>query len=117
VLCETGYILTDEDGLSPDVSFVLNEQIASLDPDEIRAIAPALAVAAVSSESAERLEQKIELYLANGTRTVLVLYPSRKPARVHSRIGASRPLRGDDFVEIDWMPGFSVAASRFFERP
>ncbi len=115
VFSGTGYVLSDEDCLGPDISILLNEQIGSLDPQEIPAIAPVLAVEIVSSEPAELLERKIRTYLAAGTRTVLALYPTERTIMLRELNNVARVFRGDDPVTIDWMPDFSVPASKFFE--
>jgi len=115
VFPETMYRLSEMDSLQPDLSLLLNEQIPVPPARGLLAFAPALAVEVVSSETAAQLERKIELYLEHGARTVLVLYPEQRAARIFQPGGASPPLRGDQQVQIDWLPGFAVPAAQFFE--
>jgi Uma2 family endonuclease len=112
---ECAYQLNEENCLIPNVSLVMRDRIPSPVPDEIATFAPALAVEVVSSESAERLEEKIHIYLGTGSRAVLVLYPVQRTVMLRGPGNAVRIFKGEDRVEIDWLPGLSVPASRFFE--
>ena len=112
---ETMFQLGEAEGRIVDVCFMLKDHIPEPAEEGIHQGAPALAVEVVSSESAAELERKVELYLAHGSRTVLVLYPDPQTVRVFDPSGASRLLRGSQVLEIDWLPGFAVPASAFFE--
>lgn len=115
VFSESMFELADTEARIPDVSLVLTDQIRVPAVEGPLTGAPALAIEIVSSEKAADLEAKVELYLEKGSRTVLVLYPEQRAVRVFEKTGVSRLLRGDQPVEIDWLPGFSVPTSRFFE--
>jgi Uma2 family endonuclease len=115
VFSETEFQLSETDAPIPDVSLLLNEQLSAPPQPGLYEFAPALAVEVVSSETAAQLERKVELYLEHGSRSVLALYPEQRAVRLFDRSGASRLIRGEELVEIDWLPGFAVPASRFFE--
>ncbi len=115
VFSETMYQLTDTDALQPDVSILLKEQIPARAPDNLLALAPALVFEVVSSESAAHLEDRIELFLERGTRAFLVAFTTRQVIRIFDPSGYGRLVRGDEKLELDLLPGFSVPASRFFK--
>ncbi|MEX2261082.1 MAG: Uma2 family endonuclease [Bryobacteraceae bacterium] len=115
VYVETLYQISEVEGRIPDVSLQLNEQMPPTVGDGPFEIAPALAVEVVSSESAADLENKVELYLEKGSRTVWVVYPELRTVRIFDQSGAARLIRGDEPVQVEWLPGFSVPASKFFE--
>ncbi len=115
VFSETMYQLTDTDALQPDLSILLNEQIPAQAPDDLLALAPALVFEVVSSESAAHLEDRIELFLERGTRAFLVAFTTRQVIRIFDPSGYGRLVRGDEKLELDLLPGFSVPASRFFK--
>ena len=111
---ETRYYLTDNDIFQPDVSVVLRDTLDPTKEGKIT-ICPDLAVEVVSSESADRLNHKINCLLAGGTRAVVVCYPSNRQIYVHraegiERLPASGTLRLDDVL-----PGFAVPVGVIFE--
>jgi Uma2 family endonuclease len=112
---ETMYQLTETDALQPDLSILLNEQIPARAPDEVLALAPTLVFEVVSWESAAHLEERIELFLEHGTRAVVVAYLPTRVIRVFEPSGNARLVRGEQKLEFDFLPGFSIPASRFFE--
>ena len=112
---ETMFQLSETEARIPDVSLVLNDQAPSPLPEGLFQLAPALAVEIVSSESAADLERKVELYLGKGSRSVWVVYPEQRLVRVFDQSGSSRPIRGSQQVEVDWLPGFSIPAAQFFD--
>lgn len=115
VYSDTMYQLGEAEARIPDVSVLLREQIPVPAPDGLLELAPALAVEVVSSEPAADLERKVELYLEKGSRAVWVVYPEQRTVRVFDPSGASRPLRAQDRLEVDWLPGFSASVAEFFE--
>ena len=52
--------------------------------------APEIAIEVVSSESAARLEDKIELYLSHGSKSVWVVYPKKRVVRVFDVNGGAK---------------------------
>ena len=96
--------------LYPERRFLLTHQ-----KKDLLELAPALVLEVVSSESAADLEQRIELFLERGTRAFLVAFTTRQVIRIFEPSGHARLVRGDQKLELDLLPGFSVPASRFFE--
>ena len=112
---ETMYQLTETDALQPDLSILLKEQIPARATNDLLELAPALVFEVVSSESAADLEQRVELFLEKGTRAVVVAFTTPQVIRIFEPSGHARLVRGDQKLELDLLPGFSVPASRFFE--
>ncbi len=112
---ETMYQLSETDALEPDLSILLNDQIPAQAPNDLLELAPALVFEVASSESAAHLEDRIEMFLERGTRAFLVAFMNARAIRIYEPSGHARLVRGDEKVEIDLLPGFSVPASRFFE--
>jgi Uma2 family endonuclease len=109
-----GFRLTS-DKLQPDVSFVRSSQIQSSDPNGYYQGAPALAIEIVSdSNTAVQLDLKTELYLANGSSEVLVVYPKTRRVLVHR---ADRDIQTVATGELrsELFPGWSVPVETLFE--
>lgn len=115
VQSETMYRLSNIDACQPDVSVLLNDQIPVPASPGLLPYAPALAVEIVSSEPASFLEGKVQRYLEKGSRTVLVLYPEQRTARIYEQSGVAGLVRGEELVRIEWLAGFAVPLARFFE--
>lgn len=111
---ETAYELGEQNCLIPDLSVLFPGRILPGNTGIIQG-APELAIEVVSSESAERLEQKIELYLAHGSKSVWVVYPSQRIVRVFDTAGQSRKFDPSQTLEESLLPGFSVQVSAIFE--
>jgi len=111
---ETLYQLDEYNSLIPDLGVVF---LGRLSPDSIGWIqaAPELAIEVVSSESAERLEQKIELYFAHGSKSVWVVYPKQRVVWVFDANGQSRKFEQSQTLEDPVLPGFSAPVSSIFE--
>ncbi len=112
---ETMYQITATDAMQFDLSILLNEQMPARAPDGLLELAPALVFEVVSSDSAANLEDRIELLLERGARAVLVAFLNARAIRIYEPSGHARLVRGDEKVEIDFLPGFSVPAWRFFD--
>jgi Uma2 family endonuclease len=91
---EAGFRLTSDTWLQPDVSFVRASQIKSSDPNGYYQGAPSLAIEIVSdSNTAVQLDLKTELYFANGSSEVWVVYPKTKKVLVHRADGGIQAVR------------------------
>jgi len=78
--------------------------------------APDLAVEIFSpSDNVRQLMRKVKQYFAAGTHTVWIVYPDRREVQVLDAAGADRLITGDDPIESELLPGFSVPISEFFE--
>jgi Uma2 family endonuclease len=116
VFSETMYKLGQREGRIPDVSFLLNARVPRKAADAMLQGAPDLTFEVVSSEKAEFLERKINVYLANGCRAVWVAYPLERTMWAHRANGESRHLREGQYIEEpDLLPGFRVLVDRFFD--
>lgn len=109
--------------LVPDVSYVSNERLADLEEGlelEAPPFAPDVAVEVLSAGYREaRVAHKVAVYLASGASLVIVVYPRDRAVHLHDAHGA-RVLRGDDMIEHDALPGFSLALPALFavlDRP
>ena len=89
VQSETRYHLSEIDIYQPDVSVVLGSTLDPKNEGKIT-IAPDLAVEVGSSETAERLNHKINALLNQGTRAIVVVYPSDRQILVHRSEGFER---------------------------
>lgn len=79
--------------------------------------APEIAIEVVSSETAARLEEKIELYLAHGSKSVWVVFPEQRVVRIFSASGQARKFEHNDTLENDGvLPGFRVPLAAIFKR-
>ena len=78
---ETMYQLDEYNSLIPDLGVVFQGRLSPDSTGWIQA-APELAIEVVSSEPADRLEQKIELYFAHGSKSVWVVYPKWRVIRI-----------------------------------
>jgi len=114
VFCEAAYQLIDSECLIPDLSLIDSNRIV---PGSIgvRQGAPELAIEVVSSESAARLEEKIELYLSHGSKSVWVVYPQERMVRIEDAAGGSKRFRHDQPLTDPILPGFSIPTSAIFE--
>jgi uncharacterized protein (DUF433 family) len=89
---EAGFRLTSDTWLQPDVSFLRSAQIQSSDPGGYYQGAPALAIEIASdSNTASQLDLKTELYFANGSSEVWVVYPKTKRCWCTSTAAISKP--------------------------
>jgi Uma2 family endonuclease len=78
--------------------------------------APEIAIEVVSSEPAARLENKIELYLSHGGKSVWVVYPQRRVIRIFDSAGGAKKFERDHpLTDPAVLPGFSIPTSAIFE--
>lgn len=109
----TGFILTrNPDTVRvPDLAFISQQRIPPAGiPKKFVPIAPDLVVEVVSpSDTLYELDEKVEQWLAAGTKLVWVANPRRKTIAVH-RLG--QPVRvltaADTLQGEDVLPGFSM---------
>jgi Uma2 family endonuclease len=114
VFCEAAYQLDDRNCLIPDISLIVSGRIV---PGSIGVFqsAPEVAIEVVSSEPAARLERKIKLYLAHGSKSVWAIYPLERMVRIEDASGGLRKfLDGRPLVDPN-LPGFRISTSAIFE--
>ncbi len=112
---ETLFQLDDHNSFMPDLGVVFFGRTAP-GVEEWWQGAPEIAIEIVSSETASRLEQKIDRYLASGGKSVWVAFPEHRIVRIYSASGSSRKFSHDQTLEDPTvLPGFSAPLSAIFE--
>jgi len=108
--------LSPNSWLQPDLSVVRTaQQDVSRTADYLLG-GPAIAIEVASeSNTAARLDAKMELYFAHGSEEVWVVYPERRTIRVHLPDGTSRTVEANAELRSDVLPGWSVAVDSLFE--
>jgi Uma2 family endonuclease len=113
VMMETGFRLSSDTWLQPDVSFVRAEQLARVTPDGYLSGAPALAIEVASeSNTAAKLDLKTKLYFGHGAEEVWVVFPETRRVRAHFPEGHSETLATS--LQSSLFPGWSAALSAIF---
>lgn len=118
---EAGYLLeSDPDTVrAADVSFIAAaRKPADLPDGEYFRGAPDLVVEVLSThDKALDAEEKVDAWLAAGTRLVWVVNPRRKSVTAHAGAGASpQTFRvGDTLDAGDVVPGFTLPVAAIFE--
>jgi Uma2 family endonuclease len=113
-LPDSQFIVSDNDTLIPDCCLIA---ISRLEPHEHKYIqgAPEIAIEVVSpSESAAYLRIKTAAYLANGSRSVWIVFPEVRSVMVYT-CDSLRELKGDQSITDPLLPGFSSPVAAFFE--
>ena len=112
---ETMYQLDEYNSLIPDLGIVFPGRISPGSTGWIQA-APELAIEVVSpAETADRLEQKTDLYLAHGCQSVWVVYPNQRVVRIFDASGHARKFDQSQTLTDPVLPGFSLPVSAIFE--
>jgi Uma2 family endonuclease len=114
VLCEAAFQVDEANCLIPDISLISSSRIVP-GSRGIFHTAPELAIEVVSSETAARLEDKIELYLSNGSKSVWVVYPGKRSIRVFDIDGGAKLFGNGQALTDPTLPGFSTPTSAIFE--
>jgi Uma2 family endonuclease len=113
-LVEIAFEIAAADVVVPDVSVIEKHRVAPQGSDWI-ADAPLVAIEIVSpSDTVMVVKRKVTTYLANGARSVWLIYPSDSSVVIH-RSGSIRELSGDQLLEDPLLPGFSTPVSAFFD--
>ena len=116
---ETGFIIgrNPDTVRAPDCAFIARERVpADGPPKEFWPGAPDLAVEVLSpSDSASEILEKIDEWIAAGTRLVWVIDPEKKTVSIYAPNRSPRKLRRDDQLSgEDVLPGFSVPIAEIF---
>ena len=112
---EAGFRLTSDTWLQPDVSFLRSSQIQSNDPGGYYQAAPAIAIEIASdSNTAAQLELKTELYFANGSSEVWVVYPKTRKVLVRLADGNIQTIAAGE-MRSNLLPNWSVPVDDLFE--
>jgi Uma2 family endonuclease len=116
---ETGFVLArnPDTVLAPDIAFVRQERIpAAGNPRGFWDGAPDLAVEVVSpSDTFSEVEEKVDDWLAAGTRMVWVVNPRRRTVTVYRSRTAIAILTPNDVLDgRDVVPGFTCRVGDIF---
>ena len=114
VFCCATFQLNEANSVMPDVSVLFPGLVLPASSGLLQG-APGVAIEVVSSDKASDLEDKIELYLANGSKSVWVVYPELRVVRVFDTNGQSRKFEQSQTLEDPVLPGFSTSVSAIFE--
>ena len=115
VFNESAYRLDDHIVLVPDLSVLNSERLKRGGTDLLRG-APDLAVEVVSSETADRLHDKIRLYFKHGSKGVWSVFLGSRTIQINHSNGHIDTLEQDQILEDpDALPGLSTPVSAIFE--
>lgn len=116
---ETGFQLTEspDSVRAPDVAFVSRERIpADGIPKGYWKGAPDLAIEVVSpNDRLYEIDEKVDEYLAAGTRIVCIVYPKRRTVTVHRPDREPQVLTADDTLDLgEVVSGFRLPVKKIF---
>lgn len=114
---ETGFILAEGTVRGIDISFVGSEKLTRYGiPDKFFPAAPDLAVEVISpGNTFDEMQDKIEEYIAAGTKLIWIVYPKQKMVHVYRRGNVIQILRESDELEgEDILPNFKVKLTEIF---
>jgi Uma2 family endonuclease len=115
VFNETMFQLDEYNSLIPDLSVLFPGRVTPGATGLFQG-APEVAIEVVSSETATRLETKIELYLSHGGKSVWVVFPEQRAIRNFDATGQSKKFeQGQIFEDPDMLPAFQVPVAAIFE--
>jgi Uma2 family endonuclease len=115
VFNETMFQLDEYNSLIPDLSILFPGRVTPGATGLFQG-APEVAIEVVSSETSTRLETKIELYLAHGSKSVWVVFPEQRAIRIFDATGQSKKFEQHQIVEDQSvLPGFQVPVATIFE--
>jgi Uma2 family endonuclease len=112
---ETGFLLTRNPDTvrEPDIAFLENKRVTG--GDKFVSGAPELAVEVISPRNTPaNVEQKVREYLAAGTQIVIVIYPKKQTAIVHTPTSTTRLTTDDTLSGGDVVPGWSLPLRELF---
>lgn len=117
---ETGFIINAENNVrAPDVAFISAERLSRMaEPEGYLVGAPDLAVEVVSKyDTARMVREKVNEWLAAGTRLVWVVDPKKKTVTVHDGVSnVVSILTIDDTLGGGLvLPGFACPIAKLFQ--
>ena len=120
VVVEVGFCLrcSPDTVRAPDVAFVAQARYPTELPRAFIPGGPDIAVEVVSpGDTMTQVQEKVEEYLAAGTRLVWIANPATRTLTVHYPNRTSRTLRADEILSgEDVMPGFEVCVGDLFSH-
>lgn len=117
VIVEMDFRLSSDTVRNPDIAWITSDHLQRIDVNRSPVEgAPALAVEVISpSNSAQDTVKKTQQYLRAGCRSVWIVYPSMGLIEIHSA-GGIRKIEGDDVLNEEFLPGFSLPLKSIFAR-
>lgn len=118
---ETGFKIESNPDLvrAPDASFVRKDQLLGGLPRGFFEGVPDLAVEVISPDDSKReISEKVNMWLAHGTKTVWVADPKSMTVVVH-RVGEKPQKLGtrDEIQDEPVLPGFVLPLAKVFKLP
>jgi Uma2 family endonuclease len=121
---ETGYVLYKnpvpggkDTILAPDIGFVSINRAPQPFGGKYVPMPPDLAVEVMSpNDSAEEIEEKVNLYLKYGVLMIWVLYPATKTIIIHTPASVKRLTLDDTLDGGDVLPGFKLNVGEIFPK-
>ena len=115
IVSDTEFAVGANTRLRPDLAVLGEAKCALVDPDKLPVtVMPDIAVEVVSpSESASKLETKVERYLAAGVVEVWIIYPEQQHVYVHNSAGV-RKITAAGRLDCSLLAGWSIAVSELF---
>jgi Uma2 family endonuclease len=121
---ETGYRCFEHDRSlvrKPDTSWITLTRMAreQFEEEGFIEIVPDFVAEVISpNDSAEEVEEKIEMWLAAGVKVLWEVYPSTRTIRAHRPDGTILLFRAQDTLTApDVLPGFAVPVAELFRLP
>ncbi|MCS6870693.1 MAG: Uma2 family endonuclease [Anaerolineae bacterium] len=117
---DSGFALTPNDVLSPDVAFIRAERLTGIRRRGFFQIAPDLAVEVVSpSDSIPTVQRKAARYLALGVREVWIIYPDEQTADIYCASSVPdrlevQQIAADGVLTSDLLPDFRLPLQQLF---
>ncbi len=115
IFVESACRMDEQTVVVPDLSLLSNERFSQWS-DGLFPGAPDLAIEVVSSETANRLQTKIRLYLKHGSKAVWSIFLEARTVQIDFPSGHGIVIEQDGLLEgQDALPGFSTPVSAIFE--
>lgn len=117
ITVEMDFRLGPETVRNPDVAFVTNQHLKTIDVNRSPVDgAPELAIEVISPNNlAQDTLKRVSQFLGPGAKAVWVVYPALRLIEVH-KVGGSRQVRAPESLidEVPFGPGFSLSLAYLF---
>lgn len=115
-----GYDIDDENTYAPDVAIILKSRQPELPKDEYTPIPPDIVIEIVSASDLQkpkqRIQQKLERYLAAGVPLIWYVYPERREIEVHRPEKPIQIVTVDNILDAEpILPGFRLHVKDIFK--
>ncbi|MDX2182127.1 MAG: Uma2 family endonuclease [Bryobacteraceae bacterium] len=113
VISEIQFRLGGETDVFPDVGLISRERLLS-QRGEFLEDSPEIPIEVVSSETAQRLQTKLDLYFQYGALEAWVLYPNTKKLVRHLPDGSATTFGPNDIFSSPLVPEFQIRVGDLF---